>query len=186
LADGAGGVGRVSVVGREVELARLDLFVRDPRVPAGLTVNSAAAGDGTCSISGQTVTCTIVGLAAAQSVPVEVIATPGAAGSYANSVSIALNAGGSDPNPANNTAAATLSVASGTPPAKCVVPALRGVPSGLARAVLNDLGCKVKTAKARSQSIRKGTVVSTNPGHGTYASGATITLIVSSGPKKHK
>jgi hypothetical protein len=31
LADGAGGVGRVSVVGREVELARLDQFVRDRR-----------------------------------------------------------------------------------------------------------------------------------------------------------
>ncbi|MGB8880323.1 MAG: PASTA domain-containing protein [Solirubrobacteraceae bacterium] len=156
------------------------------QVPAGLTINSAAAGDGTCSTSGQTVTCTITGLPAGQSVPVEVIATPSAAGSYTNSVSIALNAGASDPNPTNNTAAATLSVASGAPPAKCVVPALRAVPSGLARTVLNDLGCKVKTAKAHSQSIRKGTVVSTNPGHGTYASGVTITLIISSGPKKHK
>ncbi len=131
-------------------------------------------------------TCTITGLPAGQSVPVEVIATPSAAGSYTNSVSIALNAGASDPNPTNNTAAATLSVASGAPPAKCVVPALRAVPSGLARTVLDDLGCKVKTAKAHSKSVRKGTVVSTNPGHGTYASGVTITLIISSGPKKHK
>ena len=120
-------------------------------------------------------TCTITGLPAGQSVPVEVIATPSAAASYTNSVSIALNAGASDPNPTNNTAAATLSVASGAPPAKCVVPALRAVPSGLARTVLNDLGC-----------IRKGTVVSTNPGLGTYASGVTIALIISSGPEKHK
>jgi uncharacterized protein DUF11/PASTA domain-containing protein len=143
------------------------------QVPAGLTINSAAAGDGTCSISGQTVTCTITGLPVAQSVPVEVIATPSAAGSYTNSVSI-------------DTAAATLSVASGASPGTCIVPALRGLPSVLARTVLDDLGCKVKTAKAHSQSIHKGTVISTDPGRGRYASATTITLIISSGPKKHK
>jgi hypothetical protein len=156
------------------------------QLPTGLTINSVAAGDGTCSTSGQTVTCTITGLSAGQSVPVEVIATPSTAGSYTNSVSIALNAGAVDPNPANNTGAATLSVASGAPPASCVVPALKGVSSGLARAVLRDLGCKVKTAKAHSNSIRKGAVVRINPGDGRYAAGATITLVVSSGPKRHK
>jgi hypothetical protein len=156
------------------------------QVPAALTIISAAAGDGTCSISGQTVTCAINGLSAGEGVPVDVIATPTTAGSYTNSVSIALSTGAVDPNPANNTAAATLSVASGAPPARCVVPALRGVPSSLARAVLGDLGCKVKTAKAHSKPVRKGMVIRTNPGQGTYASQAAITLLISSGPTKHK
>jgi Domain of unknown function DUF11 len=156
------------------------------QVPAGLAIDSAAAGDGTCSISGQTVTCAINGLPAKESVPVDVIATPTTAGSYMNSVSIVLSTGALDPDPANNAAAATLSVVSGAPPARCVVPALKGVPSGLARAVLSDLECKVKAAKAHSNSIRKGAVVRTNPGDGTYAAGATITLVVSSGPKRHK
>lgn len=156
------------------------------QVPAGLMINSAAAGDGTCSTTGQTVTCAITGLSSGQSVPVEVIATPTTAGSYTNSVSIALNAGGLDPNPANNTGAATLSVEPGAPSATCVVPTLRGVPSGLARVVLDDLGCDTRTAKAHSKSIRKGTVIRTNPGQGAYGSRATITLIISSGPKGRK
>jgi uncharacterized protein DUF11 len=57
-------------------------------VPAGLAINSASAGDGTCSTSGQTVTCTISGLGAGQTVPVNIAVTPAAAGSYANSVSV--------------------------------------------------------------------------------------------------
>jgi hypothetical protein len=154
------------------------------QVPEGLTIDSFAAGDGTCSTSGQTVSCTITGLSAGQSVPVDVIATPSAAGSYTNSVSVALNAGGLDPNLANNTAAATLSVASTAPATSCVVPALKGVPSGLARVVLHDLGCNVETAKTHSKSIRKGMVVTTDPGQGTYASQVEVRLIVSSGPKK--
>ena len=49
-------------------------------VPAGLRLDSAVAGQGTCAISGQTATCTIDQLAAGQSVAVDVVVTPAARG----------------------------------------------------------------------------------------------------------
>jgi uncharacterized repeat protein (TIGR01451 family) len=152
-------------------------------VPSGMTIDSAVAGSGSCSVSGQTVTCTISGLATGQSAPVAVVATPSSPGSYTNRVSVAPPSGATDPNTANNSASATLNVGLSLP-AKCVVPKLKGASSSLAKRVLKDLGCKVKTTKAHSNSVRKGSVVKTKPGPGKYPYRKRITLAVSSGPKK--
>jgi len=154
-------------------------------VPSGLTIDSAVAGNGSCSTSGQTVTCTINGLASGQSAPVDVVVTPRLPGTFTNRVSVAVGSGLTDANTANNTAAATLSVGLALP-AKCVVPSLKGVASGTAKTVLTALGCKVKTVRAHSRSVHKGSVITTKPGAGTYAYQRTITLTVSSGPKKKK
>jgi uncharacterized protein DUF11/PASTA domain-containing protein len=154
-------------------------------VPSGLTID-AAAGSGGCSISGQTVTCTITGLAVGQSTPVDVVVTPSAAGAYSNSVSVAVAAGTPDPNPANNAASATLVVGSPPSTVKCLVPQLKGAPSGLAKTVLTDLACKVKVSHSHSSAVHKGLVITTKPGAGTYAAQTTVTLLVSSGPKKKK
>ena len=91
-------------------------------VPAGLRLDSAVAGQGTCAISGQTATCTIDQLAAGQSVAVDVVVTPAARGFYANDVSV--QAAALDPNAANDQASATLGVTSLAVDG-CVVPRLR-------------------------------------------------------------
>jgi uncharacterized repeat protein (TIGR01451 family) len=152
-------------------------------VPSGMTIDSAVAGSGSCSVSGQTVTCTTTGLASGQSAPVAVVATPSSPGSYTNNVSVAPPTGATDPNTANNSASATLNVGLSLP-AKCVVPKLKGGSRSLATTVLKDLGCKVKTTKAHSSSVRKGSVLKTKPGPGTYSYHKLITLVISSGPKK--
>jgi beta-lactam-binding protein with PASTA domain len=151
-------------------------------VPAGLTINSASAGDGTCSTLGQNVTCTITGLAAGQSVPVNVVVTPSAPGSYTSHVSVAVPSTNPDPNSANNAASLTLAVEQ-VVPARCVVPKLKEVSAGLAKSVLKDLGCKVKLKHQRS-GVHKGDVIGTSPGPGTHAYLAKVTVKVSSG-KKH-
>ena len=152
-------------------------------VPAGLAID-AAAGSGGCSISSQTVTCTITGLAVGQSTPVDVVVTPSAAGTYSNSVSVAVAAGTPDPNASNNAASASLVVGPAAPTVKCLVPKLKGASSGLAKTVLNDLDCKVNVSRSHSSAIRKGFVITTKPGAGTYDSQTTVTLVVSSGPKR--
>jgi Domain of unknown function DUF11/PASTA domain len=153
-------------------------------VPSGLSINSASAGNGTCSTSGQTVTCTISGLGAGQSVPVNVVVTPAASGTYSNSVSVSVPI--TDTNAANNTATATLAATAPAPTPKCVVPKLKNTPSKVAKTVLKDLGCKVKTSKAHSKSVRKGNVIKTKPGAGTHPFGTTVKVQVSSGPSKKK
>jgi Domain of unknown function DUF11 len=159
-------------------------------VPTGLTINAVAAGQGTCATSAQLVTCTITGLAPGKSAPVDVVVTPTAAGSYANSVTVAVSTPDSDPNPADDTAAATLTV-SALPPApvaKCVVPKLGGIKLPFAKQVVRLLGCAVgQVRSAQSKSVHKGLVIRSNPGHGTYANGAKIAFTVSSGPpRKHR
>jgi Domain of unknown function DUF11/PASTA domain len=155
-------------------------------VPAGLTISAALAAQGTCSTTGQTVTCTIDGVSAGQSAPVVVIVTPAAAGSYANTVSVSTPV--QDPNSANNTASATLVASAPAPTPMCVVPRLKNVSSKLAGTVLKDLGCKVKTTKAHSKSVRKGNVIKTTPGAGTHPFGTTVRVEVSTGSsqKKHR
>jgi hypothetical protein len=155
-------------------------------VPAGLQINSATAGDGTCSTSGQTVTCTISGLPAGQNVPVDVVVTPTAAGKYANGVTVALRASLTDPNSANNTASATLEVGPAAPNPTCLVPKLKNTPSSVAKTVLKDLGCKVKLKRSHSSAVPKGLVIKTKPGKGRYSYRKAVTLVVSSGPKKSK
>jgi Domain of unknown function DUF11/PASTA domain len=154
-------------------------------VPSGLTINAAAAGQGACSMSGQTVTCTITGLPPGQSAPVDVVVTPTATGSYTNTVSVAASL--TDPNAANNTASATLTVGASASARKCAVPKLKGVKLSLAKQLLHPLGCKAGPVRhAHSKSVHKGFVIGTRPGPGTYAAGRKITLLVSSGPaKKH-
>ena len=157
-------------------------------VPAGLQIDSAVAGSGSCATSGQQVTCTISGLAPGQSAPVDIVVTPNAAGGYANSVSVNPATGVSDPNPTNDAASAILTVTA--PPApvapptpKCVVPALKGIPAAFARHVLGLLGCTVGRVRNVHSHETKGDVVTASPGAGTYAAGQVVALEVSSGPK---
>jgi uncharacterized repeat protein (TIGR01451 family) len=154
-------------------------------VPPGLSINSAVAADGTCSVAGNTVTCTITGLVAGQRAPVNIVVTPTIAKSYVNTVSVALS-GLTDTVPANNSASATVSVGPKLVPPKCVVPKLGGTSGGLAKRVLALLGCKVRLTHASSKHVAKGQVMGTRPGAGTYAVGRQITLVVSSGRPKTK
>lgn len=159
-------------------------------VPAGLTIESVTVGSGACSTSGQVVTCKITGLSTGQSAAANIIVTPGTAGSYTNSVSAEPAPGVPETNPANNSASATLHVAAVpavAPPAKCVVPNLKGTPVTVAEHVLSLLNCKVgKVRHAHSKHVRKGTVVKTSPKPGTYTAHEVVLLQVSSGPKKKK
>jgi uncharacterized repeat protein (TIGR01451 family) len=160
-------------------------------VPAGLTIKSATLGATPCTVTGQTATCAVVGLAPGQSMPVVVSAVPAAAGTYTNTVSVA-DVGVSDPNLANNSATATLAVGPATTPgptvASCFVPSLTRTPTSMAEKALGLLGCKVgKVTKARSKKVPKGTVIATSPGVGTYALGTTVDLTVSGNVhKRHK
>jgi uncharacterized repeat protein (TIGR01451 family) len=167
-------------------------------VPSGLAVDAVFAGANSCTTAGQTVTCTIEGLAVGQSTPVSVLVTPTAAGSYVNTVSVTPQAGTVDPMPADDSASARLDVA---PPAAtnekstpidtntraCVVPNLRRVKIGPVRRLLGPLGCKLgKVRHVRNPKVAKGTLIRTTPGPGTYAAGRRIGLVVSSGPPRRR
>lgn len=155
-------------------------------VPAGLTINSATVANGTCSITGQTVRCTIANLASGQSAPANVVVTPAAPGSYTNHVSVAVSSGLIDPNHANDSATSVLRVGPKPVSPKCVVPKLGRTPGGVAKRVLQLLGCRVKLTHTASKHVPKGLVVGTRPGAGTYAVGKQVTLVISSGAPKHK
>ena len=149
-------------------------------VPAGLTVQSALSGSGTCGTAGQHVTCTIGGLAPGQSAPVDVLVTPVMAGSYADTASVSTSAGVDDPNPGNNTASVTLMVRD---PTTCTVPPLAATPLVVAERVLGLLGCRVARVSSRhSRTFPRRTVIATAPGAGVYAAGTTVNLTISSGP----
>jgi hypothetical protein len=154
-------------------------------VPSGLSVDSAVAGEGSCAAKGQTVTCTMAGLHAGQSAPVNVVVTPRRTGNFINNVSVSAPI--PDPTPGNNGASAMLGVGSSAA-GRCVVPKLMKTPSSLARTVLRDLGCKVRTTHQRSARVRRGEVIRTRPGPGSHPRGTTVKLIVSSGRHgpKHK
>ena len=152
-------------------------------VPSGLTIDSAAAGQGTCLTSGQTVTCTITGLLAGQSVPVNVVVTPAKTANFVNSVSVSSVF--PDPTPGNNSASAMLAVGSSAA-SGCIVPKLRNTPSSVARTVLKDLGCKVKMSRQHSTNVRRGNVIKSKPGAGRHPAGTTVKLVVSSGRKQPK
>jgi hypothetical protein len=152
-------------------------------VPAGLRIDSVTTGSGSCTTAGQTVTCTITGLAAGQSTAVNIVVTPAAAGSYVNHVSVSPQSGVADNNATNNAASATLVVRAAGPPPRCVVLKLRGTPTAVAKHLLSLLKCKVgKVHRVHSSSVAKGEVIRTNPGAGTYAAGKVVGLTVSSGP----
>ena len=80
-------------------------------VPTGVAIDSAVAGDGTCAVAGQLVTCTLT-VPDGQSQPVVVLVTPSIAGNFAAAASVALTGNFTDPVAANNIEGATLDVAS--------------------------------------------------------------------------
>jgi beta-lactam-binding protein with PASTA domain/aminoglycoside phosphotransferase (APT) family kinase protein len=74
-----------------------------------------------------------------------------------------------------------LVVSSGTP--QVTVPALGNVPEDEAARILRDAGFSVDRALASSPTVPEGRVIRTEPAQGTpLERGATVTLIVSSGP----
>lgn len=156
-------------------------------VPTGLTINSAVADYGTCSTTGQKVTCTISGLAAGQSAPVQVVATPTAPGTYTNSVSVAVPSGDTDSDTTNDSASATF-LAVSVPAIQlptCLVPNLTGTPVSVAKEVLTDLSCTFSVKKKHTGLVLKGDVIRTNLDPGGYPAGTFVRLLVSRGPKKH-
>lgn len=157
-------------------------------IPSGLKILTAVAGSGTCSTTGQTVTCTISGLKAGASVPVSIVVSAAGAGSYPDSASV--NTALTDPNPGNNSVNTTLTV-SNLPSPPCKTVRLTGLSPAFAKQLIGALNCKVgKVTSKASRSVRKGLVISSNPGAGkTLAAGSAVSVVVSSGPpkkKKHK
>jgi uncharacterized repeat protein (TIGR01451 family) len=156
------------------------------QVPAGLQIQSATAGLGTCAVSGQLVTCTITGLAVGTSASVDVVVVPAAAGSYTNDVTVSVP-GSTDPTSSNNTASATLAVNQPKPTQQCIVPKLPKIPTAAARTLLKELGCTVHVSTKHS-SVTKGLVIGVKGKTGSFPYHQAVTLIVSSGrkPKKRK
>jgi hypothetical protein len=153
------------------------------QVPSSLHVVLAATDLGSCTTSGQTVTCTITGLPVGQSTAVNVIVTPTGPGSFSNEVSVGVGSDVTDPDSTNNQASATI--AAGALPDACVVPGLRGARLNAARRMLRELGCRVQVVHRHSRR-RAGTVLSVRGGVRTYSFGTTITLVVSSGAGPHR
>jgi uncharacterized repeat protein (TIGR01451 family) len=158
-------------------------------VPSGLTILSAVAGSGACSVAGQTVSCTISGLQAGSSAPVLIIVSAASAGSYADAASVSSTL--QDPNLANNSASATLTVNAPAPTTTCKTVKLTGVTLSIAKLVIPALNCRVgKVKHATSKTVHKGLVISTSPGPGkTLTAGTAVTVTISSGkpkPKKKK
>jgi hypothetical protein len=175
-------------------------------VPAGLRVESAVVGPGSCTTAGQTVSCAIEGLAVGESAPVTIMVTPTAPGSYLNAVSVVPGEGLVDHSPADDTASARLEVAPAppatitgripTPPTgtnqpprpairACLVPNLRRVPPATARHLLRRLGCTAgKSRHVHNRKVPRGTVVRTAPKPGTYGARRKVGLVVSWGPPR--
>ncbi len=155
-------------------------------VPSSLRINSAAAGSGACTVSGQTVSCSIGSLASGQRAPVNIVVTPGSPDTIKNSVSIVGAPGNPDPNTANNSASSSFRVVAAAPTAHCVVPKLAGTPKGIATHVLRLLECQVRLRSAHSTRYRRGTVIRSRPGSGKYKARRLISVFVSSGPPPKK
>jgi hypothetical protein len=160
-------------------------------VPSGLMIDSVVAGSGSCSTAGQEVSCTITGLAAHQSAPVDITVTPVAAGSYVNRASVAPASGVDDPVVGNDSASASLTVApaptGGGPPAPppCLVPPLLRTPLAIVERVLPLLNCRIGNVNhVHAKTIAKGLVIKSGPGAGAYANGLRVALDVSAGPRK--
>jgi uncharacterized repeat protein (TIGR01451 family) len=157
-------------------------------IPSGLKITAAAADLGTCTTTGQTVTCTISGLPVGGAAQVWIVVSAASVGSYPDSAAVTTSF--SDPTPADNSATATLTVTAPpvAPPPSCKTLNLAGAPLALAKAAIPALNCSVgKTTKKSSKKIRKGFVISTSPGSGkTLANGTKVNIVVSSGPPKKK
>jgi len=94
-------------------------------VPAGLTILGAGvSGSGSCSVAGQTVTCSLASLPASAGAAIDIVVSSAAPGTYTNQALITPAI--PDSNPANNTASGTLTVTAPNPPATCTVISLKG------------------------------------------------------------
>jgi Domain of unknown function DUF11 len=196
----AGGLAQLSATISNTGTAPTPVEVTDT-VPPGLRVETAVAGGGSCTVSGQQVTCEIASLAPGANVPVVVLVTPAAPGSFVNRVAAA-----STPEiaPIDNAATATLTVVApptdhgrddgrdrdddpAPPKPRCVVPTLTRTPLGVARRLLRDLDCTPGTVtRKRSPKVPKGAVIATKPGRGQYAAGSPVRIVVSSGKPPRK
>jgi len=154
-------------------------------VPAGLTIKAALSSAGACTTAGQVVTCTLSGLTAGKSAPVDVVVIP-RAGTFTNSVTVAQPSAATDPVTTNNAARARFTVGKLVVP-KCVVTGVTNQPLGTAKKLLAALNCKVgKVTKRSSSKVAKGAVILTTPGHGSFTAGKAIAIVESSGPKSTK
>ena len=147
-------------------------------VPAGLKIQGVSAGAGTCTVSGQNISCTVSGTPAS----IAVIVSAAKTGSYTNTAKASSVA--TDPNPSNNSSSVTLTVAA-SGASSCHVVSLRKVALAQAKTVIRALGCRVgKVTAKRSESIPKGEVISTKPGHGKKPPGTKVAIVYSSGKPK--
>ena len=147
-------------------------------VPKGFAVELVDPGSGTCSTVGQRVTCTISGLVAGQSAPIEIVAKATAPGVFKNMVSVSLPPEDTDPNHGNDSASTTLTV---RPPGKCLVPRLAGMTQSFAVTVLDRLGCRPEVQHADRRAVKRGEVIRTGPRAGTYAAGRRVVVTISTG-----
>jgi uncharacterized repeat protein (TIGR01451 family) len=157
-------------------------------VPSGLSVLSASTSSGPCSIAGQAVSCP-VSVPSGGGSTVYITVRPTSAGTATNSASVAST--GTDPNSANNSASAGLTVVParvGDGPFICLVPSLKGLPLATAKRILKLVKCRAgKVKSAPSRKLRKGSVISTKPGAGAKLKvNAKVAITVSSGPPKKK
>jgi Domain of unknown function DUF11/PASTA domain len=144
-------------------------------VPAGLVPVSASTGNGSCTISSQSVSCAL------SSVPsnVDITVQGSSPGMYTDSGQVTNPV--PDTNLANNSASATLAVVSPGP--GCTVPKLRGFPLRLAKQVIPLVHCRVgKVKRVASSRIPKGDVIATSPAAGrTSPAGTAVAITVSAG-----
>lgn len=189
----AGGLASLSATVANAGPASTAVTVTDT-VPAGLTIETAVAGGGSCGVAGQQVTCEIPSLASGASVPVVVLVTPAAPGTFVNAVAAEPEL---EAAPADNAASATLTAV--RPPEgrerivvvpaepRCFVPALTRAPLAVARGLLRQLDCRVgNVTRQRSARVPRGAVIATKPGRGTYRVGTVVRVVVSSGRPPRK
>jgi uncharacterized repeat protein (TIGR01451 family) len=150
-------------------------------VPAGVNIIAAS---GSCSTAGNVVTCSIAE-GAGQSSEIDIAVSAPTPGSFTNSATVIAP---EDPNSANNSASATLTVNAPPAPAApaCKVIALAGAQLSLAKLVIPALNCTLgKITTEHSKKIHKGLVIKTTPKAGTTnPNGTKVNIVISSGPPK--
>jgi uncharacterized repeat protein (TIGR01451 family) len=149
----------------------------DDAVPAGLTINSAAAEQGTCVIGGL-ITCSLGTIPGGSSVRITVLATVTTAGALTNSATATSST--SDPDPSNNTS--TVTTEGGDPSAADLAIAkvdspdavVGGTPLQYVLTVTNR-GPGVATGASVSDTLPAGmTALTATSTVGTCTPGATV------------
>jgi uncharacterized repeat protein (TIGR01451 family) len=154
-------------------------------VPSGLSIVTAASGSGSCTTSGQLVTCTVEQLAPGSSTQIAILVRTSAPGSFTDTATAAVSPL-ADSNTANNVASTKLTVTPARAGASsCHIVALKGLPLRTAKSLLRDLSCAIgKVSKKASKNVGKGKVVSTSPGSGSRPAGTKVAIVESSGKPK--